>query len=539
MSAFDRMKALERYLDECRELSNFQDILQQQCKQVVKEIADMASLELVAAAPLLAMVRQNRLWTNDMKETISQALHHKVTQTLGAGKMISNRMPLQDYSWFPVYLMQKDWDTILQADTIANVGMKCNVVCERLWKLGLRAPSEPTYSMITAVLLLREANRFSDGIQLRSSYLTVKQLVKNALKGRTDDNSGDEFYKVLPPMPMSLPDERYKKVFPEGDVPVPLPKGLTIEYLQQLQALVPERSNNKKLQMDVQFPKSMAWGCSAPAQFVHGGPQPLMLTYAHPHGHMGHMATPAQLALPASSFAPPALSPPALSPPAPAPPGIPVSAAASSVTGVPQEAKADTKAICDVEIEVVPKPKEPSPKKTLALTDGQPDAQPTQEPKPAVEVAQRLEDALCARDQEKKEKNIEAKEEKTKPEDQKQAQQQTAKNKGMKRPASARVEKTKQEPTKKPAQKTKEPSKKSAKNSFKLAVEKSGAAPKTDAKKAGAKSKASSKKAVKKNCKGVINQKTRLKLSPKGCSRCRFVKGCCDSCWVDKGYRVI
>jgi hypothetical protein len=75
------------------------------------------------------MVRQNRLWTNDMKEAISQALHNKVTESLGAGKLISNRMPMQDYSWFPVYLTQKDWDRILQADTTANVGLKCNVVC--------------------------------------------------------------------------------------------------------------------------------------------------------------------------------------------------------------------------------------------------------------------------------------------------------------------------------------------------------------------------------------------------------------------------
>ena len=93
------------------------------------QLEAIASLELEAAAPLLAMVRQNRLWTNDMKEAISQALHNKVTESLGAGKLISSRMPMQDYSWFPVYLTQKDWDRILQADTTANVGLKCNVVC--------------------------------------------------------------------------------------------------------------------------------------------------------------------------------------------------------------------------------------------------------------------------------------------------------------------------------------------------------------------------------------------------------------------------
>ena len=136
----------------------------------------------------------------------------------------------------------------------------------------------------------------------------------------------------------------------------------------------------------------------------------MMLTYANPQGHMGHLATPAQLPLPAPSLAPPAL---------PAPVAAPVAVeAASSVTELPQQVQADTKAICD--IEVAPKPKEPgpTPKKTLALTDAQPDAKPTQEPKPSVEVAKRakrLEDALSTPDLEKKEKSSEAKVHKTMP----------------------------------------------------------------------------------------------------------------------------
>jgi len=45
MAAFERMKALERYLDECQQMWNFQEILQQQCQQVVKELEAMASLK--------------------------------------------------------------------------------------------------------------------------------------------------------------------------------------------------------------------------------------------------------------------------------------------------------------------------------------------------------------------------------------------------------------------------------------------------------------------------------------------------------------
>jgi hypothetical protein len=61
--------------------------------------------------------------------------------------------------------------------------------------------------MITVVLLMMELMRLSDGIQLRSA--------KNCLKAKTDENNGDEFCKTLPPMPTSLAEERYKRVFPE------------------------------------------------------------------------------------------------------------------------------------------------------------------------------------------------------------------------------------------------------------------------------------------------------------------------------------
>ena len=529
MSAFERMRALERYLDECQELSNFQEILQQQCEQVVREIDAMASLELEAAAPLLAMVRQNRLWSDDMKETISQSLHHKVTQSLGGARSISSRMPMQDYSWFPVYLTKKDWDTVLQADTIANVGLKCNVLCDRLWKLGLRAPSEPTYAMITAVLLLREPQRFSDGIQLRSSYLTVKELVKNNFKSKTCEKktgeNGDEFYKTLPPMPMSLPEERYKRVFPEGDVPIPLPQGLTIGYLRSLQALVPERSYNKKCKLPVQFPKAVPWGSSTSAPLMNGGCQPLMLTYLH-----SQQPIPGPLALPASPPVPPAL--PAAAEPAapPVKPAAPVAnETATSASGLPEQAQAVPKAICD--IEVVPKstPPAPSPHKALALTDAQPDAKPTQEPKPAVEVAKRLEDALSTRDLEKKEKANEAKVAKPMPQDQEQVAPDKntakAKGKGMKRPASAMTKRISQEDCQAPKKSPKTQPKTSTKKSAQKHFQKS----KNDA---GKKGDALQKKEIKKNCKGVINNKNRFKLSPKGCSRCRFVKGCCDSCWT-------
>lgn len=35
----------------------------------------------------------------------------------------------------------------------------------------------------------------------------------------------------------------------------------------------------------------------------------------------------------------------------------------------------------------------------------------------------------------------------------------------------------------------------------------------------------------------IPNQKVRMRLKPQGCAKCRQRKGCCDSCWVQRGYR--
>ena len=38
--------------------------------------------------------------------------------------------------------------------------------------------------------------------------------------------------------------------------------------------------------------------------------------------------------------------------------------------------------------------------------------------------------------------------------------------------------------------------------------------------------------------KGIITEKLRLKLMPEGCSKCRYRKGCTNSCWLGRGYKL-
>lgn len=106
--ALNRLQALELFLEKCAPLSNFKDILQQQCLQVVKELENLEKMEFGAGAPLLACVQQNTIWTAEQKELLCQAIHAKVKQSM-FGKTLAAQIPMQHLQRFPVYLMDADW----------------------------------------------------------------------------------------------------------------------------------------------------------------------------------------------------------------------------------------------------------------------------------------------------------------------------------------------------------------------------------------------------------------------------------------------
>ena len=86
---------------------------------------------------------------------------------------------MQDYTAFPLYLTAADWTAIV--DRSFQAPQKMSIVMPRLHGLGLRHPSEPTYGMITAVMLLTGPEPVNDYQQLRSSYLCIKKLGKDWL----------------------------------------------------------------------------------------------------------------------------------------------------------------------------------------------------------------------------------------------------------------------------------------------------------------------------------------------------------------------
>ena len=253
--AVERLKALDRYLEELKDSAEFPTILEQQCCQLNRELRTLEKLELTDATPLVSQIQQSQRWTSAHKETLLGTIHMKVQATTSQ-KIYRSRMPMQDYSLFPLYLTSADWQVV--QDKHANVVQRSTCLLNRLWALGMRTPSEPTIAMITVVLLLCEPERLNDGLQLRSSYITVKGMVKQFLEGQGSDQALPEVLVKLPPTVGALPDVFSKAAYAEGDQPGPMPAGISIEGLKSLENMVSLRSNNAKL-LPLQVPKAASF----------------------------------------------------------------------------------------------------------------------------------------------------------------------------------------------------------------------------------------------------------------------------------------
>ena len=253
--AFDRLKALENYIDQCSGTPNFDTFLEEQCCALAKELQSTPKMSLEEAGPLVALIKQNKYWSERQKETLVKTIQSAVQQAM-CGKSLTGRLAMQDFTWCPLYLAQKDWDVLLS--DLTNAGDKCACVMRRLCSLGLRCPSEETQAMVTVLMLLRDPHRYTCGIQMRSSYLTVKNLMSDFVKKKRIPGPADEleYLACLPASPGALPDGFRKAAYGEDEGPVEkLPKGISIESLRQLMSVVPMRSSNVSLR-GWQLPKS-------------------------------------------------------------------------------------------------------------------------------------------------------------------------------------------------------------------------------------------------------------------------------------------
>lgn len=253
--AYERLQALGKYLQECENLPNFSELLGQQCAQLSKQIREGPALDFNSGAALIALVQQEARWQETHKHSLCALIQAKVEEATAPKTLSGGRLPLQDFTFFPCYLSEADWKVVMDNKS-SVLAHRANRLTERCHRLGLFAPSEDTYAMFTTVLLLPEQHRFTDGLSLRSSYLSVKTLVKQHLKNKEkEDADKTDFLRQLPAEPNCLDARKLEQAYDHGDKPAnKFPQGVTIELLHQLKKLVPLRSTNKSVNM--QFPKA-------------------------------------------------------------------------------------------------------------------------------------------------------------------------------------------------------------------------------------------------------------------------------------------
>lgn len=84
----------------------------------------------------------------------------------------------------------------------------------------------------------------SDRLQLRGSYQYVKDLVKGRLKKSSVEYDGMEYLRVLPPLPAGVPEVMLKATYSAPETFGPIPPGVTVEGLKDVERLISLRKNN-------------------------------------------------------------------------------------------------------------------------------------------------------------------------------------------------------------------------------------------------------------------------------------------------------
>ena len=244
-------------LNLARGLPTFSEVLETQCVQVVKEIKALSNLALDEAAPLLALLQQNNLWPLAMKETISRAIHAKVQESMQLQhRGMKDRASLQDFTWFPVYLSESDWKSVL--DDTLNLGQRCSVIHEPLEQAWIEVAKWGYLLYGDDSASDPRSNDF-----FRWSPATIQLLECEGIDEVSSEFSEGYWHSKLrawdclvqlPPTPATLDSALMRRAFGDNESPAPLPKSITMENLHRNMLLVPQRSNSKLLQL--QIPKA-------------------------------------------------------------------------------------------------------------------------------------------------------------------------------------------------------------------------------------------------------------------------------------------
>ena len=128
---------------------------------------------------------------------------------------MAERRKQQNYQSFPKYLTDPLWHALTSQPKERATSM----LMRHLWELGLRCPSEQTFSVLQNLLTLVAPQ--AQPISTFEKYEALQALKKTWKKFKTMSKDKDECYleymEILPENPADLPDEYALAAFSEHE----------------------------------------------------------------------------------------------------------------------------------------------------------------------------------------------------------------------------------------------------------------------------------------------------------------------------------
>ena len=132
---------------------------------------------------------------------------------------MADRRKAQNFGALPHYLTNEIWDALSAGTKEQN----CNLLLGHCWSLGLRCPSEGTFSTVYNILEAtgRDTGRSRGAFERYEALSQLKKAWKKYKAVRkADDHQYGEYLLALPQDPRDLPAEWYLQSFAH-DLPVP------------------------------------------------------------------------------------------------------------------------------------------------------------------------------------------------------------------------------------------------------------------------------------------------------------------------------
>lgn len=206
--AVDRLKGVVNFLQQCRGADDFDAIQKRQYDILLQDLEQVRQMNHDEAAEALSLLKDID-FTADMRSGLEKIVQEKV------GFVQSGRVILQQWKYFPEFLKDSLWLRLTNPGYQSQaLTVHLKLLVEHLYKLGLRAPNEETFAMLTTVLLLTDQGRFTDMVSLRSAYLSAKSQARQWLDVMKKQKEQPRCCKLqdLPKTPSDLDPERLRDV---------------------------------------------------------------------------------------------------------------------------------------------------------------------------------------------------------------------------------------------------------------------------------------------------------------------------------------